>query len=503
MYCHNGTGKKVNGMNRIVALWLAFALLLCGVCAGAEDQAVTAQTEAAQGWRLSNDMVVDPVLLHDLLTRICPDFLVRKSSEKVGAILDALEPSVTVTDDALQLDIGINGKSALSLGGARTEDGVVIASSLFPSYAVSVYTGKVMEIVSEITPMVVPPKKDAPAQAPTPQAASGSGEATPSEPQPAESDSDEFLPVEEMSQYIDIAEPEPVEYQVDGVSYDVMRTYSLNCDGLAGLWNTLVDWVFNNKGIASLLEIAKEAELEISADQIKTALPKDALPRLNATFYSSSTTADRLITATAASEDGTKIYGDAQIRIGEDDVIANLHVPPLTLDVDFEMHRADGFRATLDARGKEPLLHVTFDSDEDEIQGSIELPALRSDARLVLTQPDDGPKGRLEINAAGNYLGSDFEVAPFDASGDGLRFTASLYYTDDRNPLFREELTLQPHGAITLGFTDAGKTVVPITSLINVSNGYLVGFILDIAFNGVGGLLDATANVLSTLNQNT
>ena len=133
-------------MNRIVALWLAFALLLCGVCAGAEDQADTSQAEAAQGWRLSNDMVVDPVLLHDLLTHICPDFLVRKSAEKAGALLDALEPSVTVTDKALQLDIGINGKSALSLGGARTEDGVVIASSLFPNYAVSVYTGKAMEI---------------------------------------------------------------------------------------------------------------------------------------------------------------------------------------------------------------------------------------------------------------------------------------------------------------------------------------------------------------------
>ena len=124
MYCHNGTGKKVNSMNRIVALWLAFALLLCGVCAGAEDRADTAQTEAAQGWRLSNDMVVDPVLLHDLLTHICPDFLVRKSVEKAGVFLDALEPSLTVTDDALELAIGLNGKSALSLGGARTEDGV-------------------------------------------------------------------------------------------------------------------------------------------------------------------------------------------------------------------------------------------------------------------------------------------------------------------------------------------------------------------------------------------
>jgi len=503
MYCHNGTGKKVNSMNRIVALWLAFALLLCGVCAGAEDRADTAQTEAAQGWRLSNDMVVDPVLLHDLLTHICPDFLVRKSVEKAGVFLDALEPSLTVTDDALELAIGLNGKSALSLGGARTEDGVVITSSLFPSYAVSVYTGKVMEIVSEITPMVLPPKKDAPAEAPTPQAASDSGEATSSEPQPDESDSDEFLPVEEMSQYVDITEPEPVEYQVDDISYDVRRTYSLNCDGLVGLWNTLVDWVFNNKGIASLLEIAKEAELKISVDQIKTALPTEALPRLNATFYSSSTTADRLITATAASGDGTKVYGDAQIRISEDDVIANLHVPPLTLDVDFEMHRADGFQAALDALGKEPLLHATFSSDGLEMHGNIELPALQSDASFVLTQMTDGPKGRLEINAGGNYLGSDFEVAPFAASGDGLRFTASLYYTDVRNPLFREELTLQPHGSLTPGFTDREKTVVPITSLMNVSNGYLMSFILDIAFNGIGGLLEATANVLTALKQNT
>ena len=167
------------------------------------------------------------------------------------------------------------------------------------------------------------------------------------------------------------------------------------------------------------------------------------------------------------------------------------------------MHRADGFQVKLDVRGKEPLVHATFTSDESEMHGTVDLPTLKSDARFVLTQPVDGPKGRLEINAGGNYLGSDFEVAPFDASGDGLRFTASLYYTDDRNPLFREELTLRPHGAITLGFTDAGKTLVPITSLMNVSNGYLVGFILDIAFNGVGGLLDATANVLSTLNQNT
>lgn len=498
-------------MKRFFVLWLTCALLICSVCAGAEGQSATAQAVESEGWRLSNDMTVDPVLFHALLEHLCPDPLARKSAEKAGVLLDALEPSLTATDDALQLDICLNGKSALSLGGARTEDGVVIASSLFPSYTISIYTGKLMKIFSEITPIVAPPEsggKDAseaatPMQTASPQSAADSGEAAPSGPEQSDSDSDDFLPVEELTQFVDISEPEPVEYMVDGVSYDVKRTYSLNCNGLVGVWNTLVDWIFNNKGIESLLEIAKEAELEFSADQVRTALPTESLPRFDAVFYSNNATADRLITATAASEDGAKDYGDARIQITEDDVTASIHVPPLALDIDFEMHRADGFRAELDARGKESLVHATFTSDESEMHGTVDLPTLKSDAHFVLTQPVDGPKGRLEINAGGNYLGSDFEVAPFDASGDGLRFTASLYYTDDRNPLFREELTLRPHGAITLGLTDAGKTLVPITSLMNVSNGYLVGFILDIAFNGVGGLLDATANVLSTLNQNT
>lgn len=491
-------------MKRFVAIWVACALLLCCFCAGAEEQVVTPRAEESGGWRLSNDMTVDPALFQALLERLCPDLLVRKSAEKAGALLDAIDPSLTVTGDALQLDIGINGKSALSLGGARTEDGVVIASSLFPSYAISVYTGKVMEIVSEIAPMVVPPKSNGKgvdvAQTPA-QAAADSAGAETSEASP-DPDSGEFLPVEEMSEYVEVAEPERVEYQADGFNYDVKHAYSLNCDGLVGVWNTLVDWVFSNKGIASLLQIAKEAELEISADQVRSALPAEALPRLNATIYSSSVTADRLITATAASEDGSKVYGDARIQISEDDVTASLHVPPLPLDIDFEMHRTDGFRAELDARGKESLLRATFISDEEETHGALELPALHSDARFVLTKYDDGPKGRLEINAGGNYLGSDFEVMPFDASGDGLRFVASLYYTDDRNPLFREELTLQPHGALSLDFDDGKKTVVPIASLINVSNGYLAGFVLDIVFNGIGGLLDATANVLSTLKQN-
>jgi len=237
-----------------------------------------------------------------------------------------------------------------------------------------------------------------------------------------------------------------------------------------------VDWVFKNKGVTALLEIARKAELEVDIDQVKTLLTADALPRLSATSYSSAAAGDRLITATAASSDGTKVYGDARIRITEDEVTASIRLSFLPLDIDFQMNREEGLRAELDLRGKEPLLHATLVAEE-------------------------GPKGQLEVSVGGTYLGSDFEVVPFDASGEGFRLTASLYYTDERNPIFREEFTLQPHGALTLDFTDAKKMVVPLTSLFNISSGQLVGFALDIALNGIGGLLDATTSVLTQIKQ--
>lgn len=461
-------------MKKIIAIWIVCALLLSCVWAGAEEQA-----GASDGWRLSNDMSVDPVLLHDLLDRLCPNWLLRRQAEKAGVLMNAIEPALTVADNGVQLDIGVNGKTALSLGGARTDGGVAIASSLFPSYVIYVPTGKLTEIVSQIKPMVSRPKKarakDAPADAALPPE-SDPPEVAPDVDAAAQSDSDESLPVEEMSQYISVETPESGEYQVNGVYYDVMRTYNLNCNGLVGMWNTFADWVFRNKGIANLVEIAKKADVEINVDQVKGLLPSDALPRLSVTYYASNTTADRYITATATSEDGAKVYGDAQLQITEDDVTATARAPLLPLDVDFKMHRQGGLQAELDVRGKEPLLYVSFNAEE-------------------------GPKGQLDINAAGNYLGSDFEITAYDSSGEGLHMTANLYYTDARTPLLREELILQPHGALTLNYNDEKKTVVPITSLVNVNNGYLLGFALDIAFNGIAGLLNASTNVMSDLKK--
>lgn len=490
-------------IKRIVAVWVACALLVCGVCAGAEGQSEKARAGESDGWRLANDMIVDSALLHDLLMHLCPSWLARQAVQKAGVLINAIEPSLTVASDGVQVDIDLNGAHALSIGGKRTDDSIVIASTLFPSYAVSIPTGQIMEIASGIKPMTARPKtngKDAPKAVPSEAAPDGAEAASSTTGEP-DAEADDALPVGQMSQYIHITAPESVVYQENGVSFDVKRTYSLDCDGIAGVWNTFVDWVFQNKGVASLLEIAKKADLAISAEQVKAALPTKALPRFEATYYSNSATADRLITATAVSGDGAKVFGNARIQIAADDMTATVDIPDLPLKADFELHWQDGLMARLDVRGNQPLVYATLSTQEDVLSGRIDAPAIKSDLHLMLTQSDEGPKGQLDINVLGSYLGADFNVLPFDASDDGLHFTASLYYTDKKNPLFREELSLQPHGALTLDYSDAKKTVVPITSLINVSNGYLVGFVLDIAFNGIGGLLDATTKVLSDLNQ--
>ena len=136
------------------------------------------------------------------------------------------------------------------------------------------------------------------------------------------------------------------------------------------------------------------------------------------------------------------------------------------------------------------LLHVPAEPKLDGRTVSVE----RGEGKLVL-QSVFGGDAVTPIGGTGkNYVVNGEQLAPCKGGDDGFWGRVEISPTPGRatddllNVLF---------------VTDAGKTLVPITSLMNVSNGYLVGFILDIAFNGVGGLLDATANVLSTLNQNT
>ena len=247
-------------MRKIIALIAACALLLCGVCAGAEGQTDAAQGDGPSGWRISNDINMDLDACRALVWSICPNKVLARKAMRGVVLMNAMEPALTITRDGVQLDVNLNGTRALSIGGQLTEDSVAIASTLLPSYVITVPTERIMAITSSIAtlfPSRKPkPKPDAVAPAPA------EGEATPpaeeaalAEAQPEAGDDINPL-IERVSRYIAEDGPEQGVFAVNGSTYDLKRTYNVSPGGFASIWDALVDWAFANEGVNTIIEIA-------------------------------------------------------------------------------------------------------------------------------------------------------------------------------------------------------------------------------------------------------
>ena len=126
----------------------------------------------------------------------------------------------------------------------------------------------------------------------------------------------------------------------------------------------------------------------------------------------------------------------------------------------------------------------------ETLNGRLDMPTMQSDASLALNQIDDALNGQLDINTGGTYVGVTFDSRPFDeVAGDGLILTADLYYGAGAAPLIHEVFTMEPASTLTLDYTNAHKTLVPITSLVTGAGGYLPGLLTDLLVNGLGGLI--------------
>lgn len=488
-------------MRKLIALLAACALFLCGVCAGAEGQADAAQGDGPSGWRISNDINMDLDACRALVWSIYPINAMARKAMRSAVLLDAMEPALTITGDGVQLDVNLNGTRALSIGGQLTEDSVAIASTLLPSYVITVPTERIMAITSSIAtlfPSRKPkPKPDAVAPAPAEEAAPAEGEA-PAEAQPEAGDDINPL-IERVSRYIAEDGPEQGVFMVNGSTYDLKRTYNVSPGGFASIWDALVDWAFANEGVNTIIEIANNVGAKITAEQVKALPPLEKLPRLIVTNYSHSLSGGSMITATATSGDEKDVYGDGWIEFAGEAVTAQLRLPPWDVEADFALRQEDGTQLELNVRGKEPLCYATYSDSADAMRGDIRLPAWKSDASFDLTRDNGGLNGHLDIHWREHYFGAGFDAAPYDASGEGLVFNASVSVDKPDHLLFQEIYTFQPNGALTLDFTDANKTVLPITALVTDEARQIPGILTDLTINGLGELFVTTAKAVPEL----
>jgi hypothetical protein len=493
-------GREEADMRKLIALIAACALFLGCVCAAAEGQTDAAQGDGPSGWRITNDINMDLDACRTLVWSIYPTDAAARKAMRSAVLLNAMEPALTITEDGVQLDVTLNGAQALSLGGQLTQDSVAIASTLLPSYVITVPTEKIMAIASSVASLF-------PSRKPTPKPDDDSGEAlppagdtVPAEAQPDAGDDINPL-IERISRFITEGGPEQGVFTVNGATFDLKRTYNVSPGGFVGIWDALVDWLFANEGVNTIIGIANNVGAKITAEQVKSLPPLDRLPRLTVTNYSHSLSGGSLVTATATSGDEKDVYGDGWIAFTGEAVTAWLQLPPWEVEADFALFQGDGVQLELNVRGKQPLCYATYSDVADAIRGNIRLPAWQSDASFELARTNGGLSGRLDTNYRKHYFGARFDAAPYDASGEGLVFNASVSVDDPSRLLFQEIFTLQPNSALTLDFTDANKTVLPIASLVTDEGKHIPAILTDLTINGLGELFVTTVKAVPELLQ--
>ena len=148
-------------MRKCISFLVAVMMMLICLPAIAEEPAVvTAQIPAAAATyqvKLSADK--------ETAKNVLPLFGLSESQtgmiDPIVDLINALAVDVIIADGGVQVDLSLNGGSALSLGGTATEDGLVIASSLFPNYILTFSQESLQGMIQQYVPMAAGGKGEA------------------------------------------------------------------------------------------------------------------------------------------------------------------------------------------------------------------------------------------------------------------------------------------------------------------------------------------------------
>ena len=127
-------------MKRYLAIILAALMALACLPAAAEEAAPAeaAAVPAAAGQTVYAKLSVDREAGKNVFTKLGVPEEQLPALDPVLDLLSALGVRVSFPNGGGQVDLDLNGTPVLSLGGTTTEDGMLIAGSLFPNYLVTV-----------------------------------------------------------------------------------------------------------------------------------------------------------------------------------------------------------------------------------------------------------------------------------------------------------------------------------------------------------------------------
>lgn len=397
-------------MKKLLAMILALMLALTCACALADTVRVKATVD------------------RDVAGQLLPAF--GAPQEMLGtvdsalAVVNALAVNFTALEDGGQVDLDLNGATALSLGWAMGETGLTAVSTLFPNYCLTLSyeaLGALMEQFMANMP------------------GAGAGEGGMDMAALGEAFGGYFARyMEAVSSAATPGEPEAVEFEADGYTFDTRVPVSIDIPAIIGATDALVDEMLADEAVVGMLQGSMASsgktfdpdEFKAAYAEWKAHMPESA----SASYY-------------AVSDDPEVFYieGDAFLA-GKDEAAYHYQM----------MNKGEGAGSM-----------GYWDYEMGMVIG---LEYAEGAARADFTMGD-------------MYFGFDF------ATANGLT-TCKLFFINPDAPLLTVEVAVAEGGERTLAVDAAGKTEQAVEDLMNDETGEAgQGLMADIYNNGIGALM--------------
>ena len=431
-------------MKKLTALLLALLLVLSGTLALAEESAM-----AFPSITLTDEIDINRDAAKTILAAMELQDDQIEFVDSVLAILSAVNERLTIADGGIQLDIGLNGDDVFSIGGELTDDGLAIASTLFPSYVLTVSAETIMKALEGLTSTMSP---------------DGAEASLPAEAMAAIQEyANQFI--DAVKPAIGIGEVEVGEFTFEDMTFNTMVPIHVDTVTIAQAAKTFMEQVNSDETITAALESMSKLGIDTSAElNLPEELSEENVPAVSITAYAN------------VDENGNQsgpIYAVAEItEYGKD-------APTATIDVL---------------------------ADDPNLQLQLDVPEAQTNALFTLTSDDTGFNGQLDLYYQGAYFGLDINAE----MGETITLAIDFYAFDSENPLFSEVSTLTMGGQRTLPISGTDKQILSAETLVSGEDETAtIGLTMDVLFNGLGGVISAvteavpeSANLLKLLTDN-
>lgn len=420
-------------MKKLLALIVALVMALSCTLALAEESA------AFPGITISAELDVDREAAGQYLEMFGVEEDMLATANGVVALLDALRETTVITSGGLQYELGLNDTSVLSLGGSLTNEGIVVVSSLFPNYAITVSMETVMGILEQ-------------AMASLPFGGSGDMPFDVNAVIEAVSGYSQSF-IDSVSGAVSMGDTEVGEFEYEGHVFNAKTAVNVDMKVIADAMNTLIDQMNNDETVQAALKAMQDAGMNIASDEGEVNIDPETAPNVEGWIYT---------------------YVDEAGNAG-DEVYVLVNVTP----------KDDTDAAT--------IVHTLVLGQEVNV--TVEVPAESTTVKVKVQPKDDGIAMRFDANAAGMY----FAIALDVATADTIHGVLDIYFLSDVKPLATATLDIAMSGELTMDVTGAGKKVVAAETLMSgdeSASEASSGLMMDLLLNGLGGVMGAiTENV--------